>query len=886
MEGGRKRREEGRETDGEREMAEKDGTLGSASPVTDVSQQSSTRPDPEGVPCFLFPNSAVNRTHLHLCAGPDEIAVVETQLTLAPDLTPTPGSPWVQFEGVTVTDSPSTFSQLTGSLGQEGSPYSFWQSRPNSESNWTVSDDSSTPSVTPSYVDLQLVETEEVLSTDIGALDSTDNSSFFQEDEELEMETLGWQSSATQMNGNSETTSARFPSWVTFDEDEFNVFSPPPQSPFQQDTARAAPAQNANSNIINSLPKRPRPKSILMTLSQERKHIPLARSKSSPGNRMPMKTTNPFLDESLEDVQPSPINPFSSFFDKQENSLVNLKETQNGSHLETSQQNSVGGPPFLDGQVNSLSFELFSFEESSSRTSQLHALEQLKQIHIVDPDQPCSPTFPDDPISSEEPDGPLLEFAQPQPKDGWPMMLRIPEKKNIMSSRHWGPICVKLTDMGLLRLFYEKGMEKPFREFQLNLSHEVSEPKLQNFDENGQIHTIRIDHVSYKEKRKYQPKPAVVHVPVREQLIKLGTTDYEDFLSFLHTAQDVLMRLPIMKIKMGSTYLDEELTIDVRDEFHGTAAQGDSKILQYSVATHVHVLAFLSGSPECRLGLNDVLVKGNEVVSRHDIMPTTTSKWIQLRNCIFHRSVDEEAFQKSRVISFHPPDASRFELMRFHNAFADKALPFSLKTAASVNGAEVALQSWLVMSSGFSSNRDPLAQIPCENVMVRFPVPTEWIKHFRRESVMGEKSLKAKVNKGASFGSTSVSGSEPVMRVTLGAAKYEHAFKAVVWRIGRLPDKNSAFGHPHCFYCHLELGSDREVPSSFVRYVDVEFDMPSASASRAAVRSVSVAERSDIRKWVNYSAHYRYQVEMEQKKTPNPDSNRLETDQPNQCSPQ
>lgn len=69
-----------------------------------------------------------------------------------------------------------------------------------------------------------------------------------------------------------------------------------------------------------------------------------------------------------------------------------------------------------------------------------------------------------------------------------------------------------------------------------------------------------------------------------------------------------------------------------------------------------------------------------------------------------------------------------------------------------------------------------------------------------------------------------------------------------------------ASGHPHSFYCHLELGSDREVPASFVHYVDVEFDMPSSSASKAAIRSISVANKTIVRKWVVYKAHYNYQV--------------------------
>lgn len=214
-------------------------------------------------------------------------------------------------------------------------------------------------------------------------------------------------------------------------------------------------------------------------------------------------------------------------------------------------------------------------------------------------------------------------------------------------------------------------------------------------------------------------------------------------------------------------------------------------ILQHSVLTHIYVLSFLSGLAECRLGLNDILIKGNEIVARQDIMPTTTTKWIKLYSCRFHSCVDEDMFNNSRIILFNPLDACRFELMRFRTVFAEKTLPFTLRTAASISGAEVEVQSWLMMSTGFSSNRDPLTQVPCENVMIRYPVPNEWVKNFRRESVLGEKSLKAKVNKGATFGSTSLSGSEPVMRVTLGTAKYEHAFNSIVWRINRLPDKNS-----------------------------------------------------------------------------------------------
>lgn len=707
-------------------------------------------------------------------------------------------------------------------------------------------------------------------SRDPGEVWSSDNSSF-QEDEDLDMESVNWPST---VNGHPEpVTGTRFPSWVTF-EDEI-IPATPIDSPHKSTESPQSPSTpDRNSNSVRALKKRERPKSSLVDLSRTQRLDFSTLHRQLSLNSTPTKAPNPFLDEALKDVQPSPINPFSSFFEEQER---RSQRSSVSSGPESSQRNSIS--------ILAEELDTEQFEDYRKKVLQTDVVEQLKQIQIEDPDSPGSPSLPDDPLKFDEPIGPTLTFTKPQPKEGWPMLLRIPEKKNIMSSRHWGPIYVKVTDAGFLQLFYEKGLERPFREFKLEVNHEISDPKLQNYDESGRIHTIRIDRVLYREKRKYQPMPLVTHTGEREQAIKLGTTDYSDFISFILTIQDVLFRLPatVDLSTMHQNYIEEEITVDVRDEFRGILAKGDNQLLQHSVVTHVHVLSFISGMADCRIGLNDVLIKGNEVVSRHDIMPTTTTKWVRLHDCQFHSSVDEEAFHGSRAVIFTPLDACRFELMRFRTLFSEKTLPFTLRTMACVRGAEVELQSWVVMSTGFSSNRDSLSQVPCENVTIRHPVPPEWVNYFRRDSVLGEKSLKAKVNREASFGSPSFSGSEPAMRVTLGTAKYEHAYNAIVWRISRLPDKNSGSGHPHCFYCHLELGSDREVPPSFAKYVEVEFSMPAASASKTAVRSISVEERTELKKWVNYSAHYYYKVEMEQKKTLNPDLEDEAVENPAEC---
>uniref|UniRef100_A0A452TL63 Stonin-2 n=1 Tax=Ursus maritimus TaxID=29073 RepID=A0A452TL63_URSMA len=822
------------------------------------------------------------------------------KLGLISEATSPPGSPeqpspdlasaisnWVQFEDDTPWASTSppqkeTALPLTMPCWTCPSFDSLRRCPLTSESSWTThSEDTSSPSFDPSYTDLQLIGAEEQMSRKASQADSTDSSSSVQEDEEVEMEAISWQASSPAMNGHPATpmTSARFPSWVTFDDNEVSCPLPPVTSPLKPNLPPVASViPDVPHHSAGSFKKRERPKSTLMNFSKVQKlDISSLNQPPSITEAPPWRATNPFLNETLQDVQPSPINPFIAFFEEQER---------------RSQNNSISSAT-SKSQRDSLIViyqDAISFDDSSKNQSHSDAVEKLKQLQIDDPDHLGSATLPDDdPVAWVELDDHPPGSALSQPRDGWPMMLRIPEKKNIMSSRHWGPIYVKLTDSGYLQLYYEQGLEKPFREFKLEICHEISEPRLQNYDENGRIHSLRIDRVTYKEKKKYQPKPAVAHTAEREQVMKLGTTNYDDFLSFVRAVQDRLMNLPVLSMDLstvGLNYLEEEITVDVKDEFSGIVSKGDNQILQHHVLTRIHILSFLSGLAECRLGLNDVLVKGNEIVSRQDIMPTTTTKWIKLHQCRFHGCVDEDVFNNSRVILFNPLDACRFELMRFRTVFAEKTLPFTLRTAASINGAEVEVQSWLRMSAGFSSNRDPLTQVPCENVMVRYPVPSEWVKNFRRESVLGEKSLKAKVNRGASFGSTSMSGSEPVMRVTLGTAKYEHAFNSIVWRINRLPDKNSASGHPHCFFCHLELGSDREVPSRFANHVNVEFSMPTTSASKAAVRSISVEDKTDVRKWVNYSAHYSYKVEIEQKKSLKPDFEGDEMENPKECGVQ
>lgn len=156
-----------------------------------------------------------------------------------------------------------------------------------------------------------------------------------------------------------------------------------------------------------------------------------------------------------------------------------------------------------------------------------------------------------------------------------------------------------------------------------------------------------------------------------------------------------------------------------------------------------------------------------------------------------------------------------------------------------------------------------------------------------------------------------------LIEVSTGQAKYEHAYKAVVWRVPRLPKegqggalgccdlvlrgkrqgranlagtasehalegifvgaemcalgRQGASGPPLCpgayttqlFLLRLDLTSFDQIPASFEQFVAVEFSMPATSVSHTTVRSISVSNENPPEKYVRYLSKHEYRVEIE-----------------------
>lgn len=375
-----------------------------------------------------------------------------------------------------------------------------------------------------------------------------------------------------------------------------------------------------------------------------------------------------------------------------------------------------------------------------------------------------------------------------QKRDGWSVMLRIPEKKNRMSSRQWGPIYLRLLPGGVLQMYYEKGLEKPYKEFQLLPQCRISDLKLESYGEPRKVLTLKVELFSYTEKKRYHPKLEVSHEAEVEQLLKFGSTVHADMEDLVVSMEEEIFKLSVPH-QARRHYEEQELSLQITDHIW-VQLDKCGRVMERTAFTQIHCLAFLNGLGDCFLALNDLgLLRFDSSYGSEE----GSKLWMEIADCHFHRCVNEMEFYRSRLIKFSPPEACRVELMRYKTTVLGcTEIPFSIKAVVTVQGAYVELQAFLNMTATFLSSMGVSDTYPlCENVVIRVPVPGDWVKVTQTVALLRQRSLKARMNRNACLGAISAADSQPVMQVTVGTVKYENVYSAIVWRIDRLPAKNT-----------------------------------------------------------------------------------------------
>uniref|UniRef100_H3DGQ9 Stonin 1 n=1 Tax=Tetraodon nigroviridis TaxID=99883 RepID=H3DGQ9_TETNG len=446
-----------------------------------------------------------------------------------------------------------------------------------------------------------------------------------------------------------------------------------------------------------------------------------------------------------------------------------------------------------------------------------------------------------------------------QKRDGWPVLIRIPEKKNRMSSRQWGPIYLRLLPGGVLQMYYEKGLEKPYKEFQLLPQCRVSDLKVESYGEPRKVLTLKVELFSYAERKRYHPKLEVAHEAEVEQLLKFGSTEHADMEDLAVSMEEEIFKLSL-SYQPRRHFEAEELSLQITDHMW-VQLDKCGAVMARTALTQIHCLAFLNAPGDCFLALNDLgLLRLDPSYGSQE----AGELWMEIADCSFHKCVNESEFHRSRLVKFSPPEACRAELMRYKTALLGcTQMPFVVKATVTVQGAYVELQAFLNMTPTFLSFMGVSDTHPlCENVVVRVPVPANWVRATQAGALLRQRSLKARMNRNACLGAVRTTDSRPVMQVSVGTVKYENVYSAIVWRIDRLPAKNTAVDHPHSFSCKLELGSDQEIPSDWYPFVSMECEIMGAVVSQTRVKSLGTTSDMQPQKHVTSWTRYHCQAKF------------------------
>ncbi|KXS14486.1 AP-2 complex subunit MU [Gonapodya prolifera JEL478] len=270
-------------------------------------------------------------------------------------------------------------------------------------------------------------------------------------------------------------------------------------------------------------------------------------------------------------------------------------------------------------------------------------------------------------------------------------------------------------------------------------------------------------------------------------------------------------RRPDIRYRKNEAFVDVIEGVNLLMSTKGT-------ILRSDVSGQILMRAYLSGMPECKLGINDRLLLdrdahpgGAERAVAERQRRGQGSGGVELDDVQFHQCVRLGRFDSDRTISFVPPDGE-FELMRYRTTDSI-SLPFRVTphfSQSSTTSAEYRVH----VRSMFSP------KVFAQNVVVKVPTPTN--------------TANVKVVVGG------------------GKAKYVGAENCVVWKIARFPGATDLVLTFSCELSHTTAGKSGKAWSR--PPISMDFQVLMYTASGLLVRFLKVFEKGSYEsvKWVRY----------------------------------
>lgn len=260
-------------------------------------------------------------------------------------------------------------------------------------------------------------------------------------------------------------------------------------------------------------------------------------------------------------------------------------------------------------------------------------------------------------------------------------------------------------------------------------------------------------------------------------------------------------------------YRKNEAFVDVIEDVN-LLMSATGTVLRADVNGQIVMRAYLSGTPECKFGLNDRLLLDGDSLSAPsgNTAGTKATKAaagsVTLEDCQFHQCVKLGKFDADRIISFIPPDGE-FELMRYR-ATENVNLPFKVHAIVNELG-----RSKVEYSIAIKANYGN--KLFATNVVVRVPTPLNTAKITER--------------------------------TTQGRAKYEPEQNNIVWKIPRFTGQSE-----FVLSAEASLTSMTHQKAWSRPPLSLSFSLLMFTSSGLLVRYLKVFEKSNYGsvKWVRY----------------------------------
>ena len=265
-------------------------------------------------------------------------------------------------------------------------------------------------------------------------------------------------------------------------------------------------------------------------------------------------------------------------------------------------------------------------------------------------------------------------------------------------------------------------------------------------------------------------------------------------------------------------YRKNEAFVDVIEDVN-LLMSATGTVLRADVNGTIQMRAYLSGTPECKFGLNDQLLLNaasnsdsleGPIGNRNGKTRATKAAAgsVSLEDCQFHQCVQLGKFDTDRTISFVPPDGE-FELMRYR-ATENVNLPFKVHAIVREVGT-----TKVEYSIAIKANYDN--KLFATNVLVRIPTPLNTAKITERTSQ--------------------------------GKAKYEPESNCIVWKIARFVG-----GSEYVLSSEAHLTSMTNQKAWSRPPIGLSFNLLMFTSSGLLVRYLKVFEKGNYSsvKWVRY----------------------------------